>query len=383
CGNDLPARQELQRLHQAFHSWLQPERHSKEEMICQVVLEQFMLNRHGSDRSALWARWEASGKNLQKFMDGLSDGPMQPPGLVHIRMQGQEALFSENMPLREVIAHLRKQLSVGTAAGGGVEVPSCEPPDASLGRGHGRDGGEGDVDAPLPAGPGNDGVARQGGDIPSLIIIREDIWPGPEGGGTSSGSPLSSPRAGLGPSSAQGGSPQALRSSDAPAEAGPEPHPSPGPGVCSERAPTLRDTEGCSRPGAEAAPAPGGSFRCELCPKAFKYFSRFQAHERRHRDERPFACLECGKGFFRPSDLRVHQRIHAGERPFRCGACGKAFGHKTNLLAHERIHSGAKPYVCSLCRRSYRQSGTFHRHLRTHRGVARAQGPSTGAPALA
>lgn len=81
-STNLRVRQELQRLHTSFNSWLQPERHSKEEMISRLVLEQFMINRHRSDRSMLKEKWELSGRNLETFVEDLSDDCLKPPGLV-------------------------------------------------------------------------------------------------------------------------------------------------------------------------------------------------------------------------------------------------------------------------------------------------------------
>lgn len=81
-SNNFCARQELQRLYKSFHSWLQPEKHSKDEIISCLVLEQFMINRHYSDRSTLKDKWNSSGRNLEKFMEDLSDDCIKPPGLV-------------------------------------------------------------------------------------------------------------------------------------------------------------------------------------------------------------------------------------------------------------------------------------------------------------
>lgn len=81
-GNNSFAKQELQRLYKSFYLWLQPEKYSKDEIIFQVVLEQFMINRHCSDRSTLKEKWESGGRNLEKFMEGLSDGCLKPPALV-------------------------------------------------------------------------------------------------------------------------------------------------------------------------------------------------------------------------------------------------------------------------------------------------------------
>lgn len=81
-SNNSCAKQELQNLYKLFHSWLQPEKHSKDEIISRLVLEQFMINGHCSDRSMLKEKWNASGRNLEKFMEDLTDDSMKPPGLV-------------------------------------------------------------------------------------------------------------------------------------------------------------------------------------------------------------------------------------------------------------------------------------------------------------
>lgn len=57
---------------------------------------------------------------------------------VHVHMQGQEALFSENMPLREVIIHFTKQLSAGTSIAANMKTPSWTPQDTSLETGQGE-----------------------------------------------------------------------------------------------------------------------------------------------------------------------------------------------------------------------------------------------------
>ncbi|XP_025770253.1 zinc finger and SCAN domain-containing protein 4 [Puma concolor] len=172
-SNNSCAREELQNLYNLFHSWLQPEKHSKDEIISRLVLEQFMINGHCSDRSMLKEKWNTSGRNMEKFMENLTDDGMKPPGLVHVHMQGQEALFSENMPLREVIVHFTKQLSAGTPTGENMGTPSCTPQDTSLAMGRGDENKEngGNIDQV------NDGITSQGNEIPSLLIIQEEGCP--------------------------------------------------------------------------------------------------------------------------------------------------------------------------------------------------------------
>ncbi|EFB14447.1 hypothetical protein PANDA_014157, partial [Ailuropoda melanoleuca] len=367
-SNNSCARQELQNLYKLFHSWLQPEKHSKDEIISCLVLEQFMINGHCSDRSMLKEKWNASGRNLEKFMEDLTDESMKPPGLVHVHMQGQEALFSENMPLKEVIVHLTKQLSVGSPTGTDMETPSWTPQDTSLETGQGEWGDKENGDNIYHI---NDSITSQGNEIPSLLIIREEDYPRPEEDSVSLKNPLSSRKAGLGMSGSQEGSLKGPSYQDVLMEGGPG-FLSQSIQVSPEPVPTHQRTEGNSTRGGhqERCREAQNSYRCEKCPKIFRYFSQLKAHQRRHNNERTFTCAECNRGFFQASDLHVHQKIHAEEKPFTCSTCEKSFSHKTNLLAHERIHTGEKPYECSLCHRSYRQSSTYHRHLRNHQKSA-------------
>lgn len=108
------------------------------------------------------------------------------------------------------------------------------------------------------------------------------------------------------------------------------------------------------------------AYKCEECPRTFKYPCNLSSHQRKHRKERSYFCTECQKGFYRGSELRVHEVVHKPEKPFTCTTCGRSFRYKTNLQAHERIHTGEKPYICSVCNHSFRQSSTYHRHLRSY-----------------
>lgn len=70
-------------------------------------------------------------------MEHLSDDCMGTPALVHVHMQEQGAVFSETMPLREVIVHLTKQLSVASPTEATLRTPSWAPQDTSLQTGQG------------------------------------------------------------------------------------------------------------------------------------------------------------------------------------------------------------------------------------------------------
>uniref|UniRef100_G1Q050 Zinc finger and SCAN domain containing 4 n=1 Tax=Myotis lucifugus TaxID=59463 RepID=G1Q050_MYOLU len=313
---------ELRGIFWSFCSWLQPDTHSKLEMIVQLSMEQFLLNRPSSERAAWQEKWESSGRDMEAFMEHLGDEGLRSPSMIHVSMVEQEALFSENMPIGQVLAHLQEQRSAAAATG----TRSPTPPET-----------------PRPAAPGDadedgDNLSSPDHQPPFMLIQEEESPQGPAEGEVSGESPRSS-------------------------------------GSANSGAPTAQEEP----PREEAPPEAGGArklYRCDQCPRVFRYLCRFQLHQRRHNNERPFACATCGKGFFQASDLRVHELIHAKEKPFRCGRCDRAFSHRTNLQAHERIHTGAKPYACAQCGRTYRQSSTYHRHLRMHQRKASESGAS-------
>ena len=79
--NGSCAKQELQTLWEMFTSWLKPEEQTKEEIISQLVLEQFLKTGRSKD-IAVKELWESSGRNLGKLMRGLTDECLKPPIMV-------------------------------------------------------------------------------------------------------------------------------------------------------------------------------------------------------------------------------------------------------------------------------------------------------------
>ncbi|XP_048346197.1 zinc finger protein 84-like [Sphaerodactylus townsendi] len=108
--------------------------------------------------------------------------------------------------------------------------------------------------------------------------------------------------------------------------------------------------------------------KCPVCQKIFRWKSSLYAHWRIHKEEKPFQCSECGKSFCQKANLIRHLGVHTGEKPFQCSECSKRFGQRDKLLRHQGIHTGKKPYSCLQCGRHFRDKTDFTSHQRVHTG---------------
>ncbi|XP_062978751.1 zinc finger and SCAN domain-containing protein 31-like [Elgaria multicarinata webbii] len=107
-------------------------------------------------------------------------------------------------------------------------------------------------------------------------------------------------------------------------------------------------------------------FKCSECGKSFNQKRYLTGHKRIHKGETPYKCLDCGRSFNRKWNLIAHKRIHSGENPYKCLDCGKTFSQKGNLMTHVRIHTGEKPYKCAECGKRFSQRAGLTSHRKSH-----------------
>ncbi|XP_053140196.1 zinc finger protein 397-like [Hemicordylus capensis] len=110
----------------------------------------------------------------------------------------------------------------------------------------------------------------------------------------------------------------------------------------------------------------GKAHKCLACGKFFLSGSKLIIHQRTHTGEKPYECSACGKTFRSSSVLYRHQRIHTGEKPHKCPVCGRRFSSNSNLNRHQRIHTGEKPYKCLDCGKSFIQRANLNKHHKIH-----------------
>ncbi|CAI5768546.1 zinc finger protein 397-like isoform X1 [Podarcis lilfordi] len=119
-------------------------------------------------------------------------------------------------------------------------------------------------------------------------------------------------------------------------------------------------------------------YECSYCQKAFRARSHLTKHRRLHTGEKPYKCGDCGKGFHQSSNLQKHLKMHVGSPIYRCPDCGKSFGQRAKFCQHRKAHAGGKSYRCSRCGESFGELPLLRAHRRSHAAERAYQCPTCG-----
>lgn len=141
----------------------------------------------------------------------------------------------------------------------------------------------------------------------------------------------------------------------------------------------------------KANPPVEANFKCDICPKTFRFQHGLLAHQRRHRGLPGYPCpyAGCKRAFNRPIAFRAHVNEHKGyHKMYKCNICNIMFKTISGLKLHKRSQHEllndaeesniqrklpGRRYICETCGQELRGRGALQQHRLIHSD--RAQWP--------
>ncbi|XP_037671231.1 zinc finger protein 174 [Choloepus didactylus] len=353
CYQEVSGPEEaLSRLRQLCHQWLQPEQHTKEQILELLVLEQFLTILPAEIQAQARKRRPTSSKEIVALVEDFHRASKRPKQWVAVCMQGQKVLLEktgsqlgeQELPDFQLQSPRRypRESSPEIQAGSQDQPSHCYRERFQV------------LQEPAPKSTETE---------PTRMRSDNKENPQQEGAkgtkpcaapaGRSKGNGLQSPE----PRGANLNEPRLTRRQVSPTNA---------------QKPFAHYQKHCRE--LEYVSSPLKSHALRELKKSKEGKRSLSSHLERlghlptRSAKKPYKCDDCGKSFTWNSELKRHKRVHTGERPYTCGECGNCFGRQSTLKLHQRIHTGEKPYQCSQCGKSFRQSSNLHQHHRLHHG---------------